>query len=176
MPQIDVTVPDSAAAVLVAAGAVSVAVPDSAASVLLASPSVDVAVPASTAAVICDDALASTFTAPTLVDWHLVASDMLALGARVAFSDCTTDGSPCRVKFTLHHDDATKDYGAKYSSPEQNTPHANGFDITVTADRGRSYDLYWSWTSGNESGGPTLVAAGAVYVPLNGEGDFPAEA
>ena len=100
-----------------------------------------------------------------------------ASGARVSVVELTTAGSPCRVKLSLVHASASETYSTRYSSPDQLTPHTGIFTtILATADRGLTYDLYWSWTSGNESAGPTLVAAAAVYVPLTGEGDYPAEA
>jgi hypothetical protein len=66
-----------------------------------------------------------------------------------------------------------------YSSPEQLTPHACMIGSLIPgafiddADRGITYDLYWSWTSGMSSAAYALFAADAIYVPANGEGSFP---
>lgn len=172
MPRIEVTVPDSSIDVLIgdravdvvlAADPVSVAIKDQPVNVTLAPQFVDV---------LCDDVLASTFTTPTLTSVHVNATDLGAPGARMYFT-AVTAGSPCRVKFKLHHASATEDYATKYSSPEELTPHATQVDITTSGDRGLTYDLYWSWTSGASSAGWALFAAAAIYVPANGEGDFP---
>lgn len=174
---VDVMLPSQTATVLVADQAVSVAVPVSAASVLAASPSVAVEVPPPAVSVVCDQLDIGGFVTPTLVDWSVLAADLETDGARISVVELTTDGSPCRVKLTLMHDSASKDYATKFSSPEQLTPHTGPFTtILATPDRGLTYDLYWSWTSGNESGGPELVAAAAIYVPLAGEGDYLVEA
>lgn len=175
---VDVMLPSQTATVLVADQAVSVAVPVSVASVLAASPSVSVEVPPSVVSVVCDDQIdVGGFVTPTLVDWSVLAEDLETSGARVSVVELTTDGSPCRVKLSLVHASASETYATKYSSPEQLAPHVGPFTtILATPDRGLTYDLYWSWTSGNESGGPELVAAAAIYVPLTGEGDYPAEA
>lgn len=175
MPHVDVVVPDAHVTVRAAADAAVVVVPAASATVLAAAGPATVTVPTNVASVICDDALASSFTTPALTHWELVATDLGLAGARIVFSGSTTSGSPCRVKFTLTDAGATQDYATRYSSPDQTTPHDVQVDVSLAADRGLTYDLYWSWTSGNEAGGPTLVAANAVYVPGNGEGDFPAE-
>ncbi len=156
---------------------IDVMVPDSHVTVLAESPAISVEVPDSSVSVVCDDAIASTYTEPTLTDWSVLAEDLEAAGAKVSVVELTTAGSPCRVKLSLVHADAGETYATKYSSPEQLTPH-DGIAATIrtTTDRGLTYDLYWSWTSGNESGGPELVAEAAIYVPLIGEGDYPAEA
>jgi len=156
---------------------IDIMVPDGAISVLAESPPISVGVPDSFVSVACDDVIASTYTEPTLTDWSVLAEDLEGEGARVSVVELTTAGSPCRVKLTLVHASASEAYATKFSSPEQLTPHV-GLSATIreTTDRGLTYDLYWSWTSGNESGGPELVAAEAIYVPLTGEGDYPAEA
>ena len=156
---------------------IDVVIPDNVISVLAESPAISVEVPGSFVSVVCDDVIASTYTEPTLTDWSVLAEDLEAAGTKVSVVELTTDGSPCRVKLSLVHADASETYATKFSSPEQLTPHSGmATTILAAADRGLTYDLYWSWTSGNESGGPELVAAEAVYVPLSGEGDYPAEA
>ena len=176
MPHVDVTLPQEWAAVAVGAQAAEVTVPDSSASVLAASPSVDVVIPEAVVSVICDDDLDSSFTTPTLTDWSVLAADIDSERARFSSVACVTAGSPCRIRFQLVN--GSKVHTTKYSSPEQNTPHIYGcqVDIVLVGDRGITYDLYWSWTSGNESGSWALVAAASVYVPADGEGDYPAEA
>jgi hypothetical protein len=157
---------------------IDVVIPDNVISVLAESPAISVEVPGSFVSVVCDDVIASTYTEPTLTDWSVTVEDLELAGARFKAVELTTAGSPCRVRLSLVHVDASQVYRTRYSSPEQNTPHDAGvqYDISDADDRGLTYDLYWSWTSGNESGGPELVAAEAVYVPLSGEGDYPAEA
>lgn len=141
------------------------------------SPRAVLTMPDQRALLVCDDELEASFTTPTLTDWSVLAEDLEAGGSRVSVVALTTAGSPCRVKLSLVHASAGETYATKFSSPEQLTPHTGIFTtITAVADRGLTYDLYWSWTSGNQSGGPELVAAAAIYVPLTGEGDFPAEA
>lgn len=176
MPHVDVTLAEQTATVTVAAPAAAVAVPDAAVSVLAAAPSVAVVAPLTTVSVVCDDALESSFTAPTLTDWSVTALDLGPEGARFTSVACVTAGSPCRIRFQLVN--GSKVHTSRYSSPEQNTPHVYGclVDIESSLDRGVTYDMYWSWTSGNESGSWALVSAASVYVPADGEGDYPAEA
>ena len=176
MPHVDVTLPQDWAAVTIGAQAAEVAVPDSGVSVLAAAPSVEVVIPDAVVSVVCDDALASTFTTPTLTDWSVTALDLGPEGARFTSVACATAGSPCRIRFQLVN--GSKVHTSRYSSPEQNTPHVYGclVDIESSLDRGVTYDMYWSWTSGNESGSWALVSAASVYVPADGEGDYPAEA
>lgn len=171
------TLPRAEARLVVGSPAVSLRLPRHEARIVVGQPAVPLQMPRQTALLVCRDVLAASFTTPTLVSWSVLAEDLESGGARVSVVEVETAGSPCRVKLTLVHASASDDYATKYSSPEQLTPHAGIFTtILAAADRGLTYDLYWSWTSGNESGGPDLLAAAAVYVPLTGEGDFPAEA
>ena len=175
------TLPRAEARLLLGSPAVSVRLPRQEARLTLGTPAVSLVLPRQEARIVCRDELAATFTTPTLTAWSLLAEDTVdAIGApacKVSVVAITTAGSPCRVKLTLRHASATQDYATKYSSPEQNTPHNNSVYVYISTggDRGLTYDLYWSWTSGNESAGPTLLAAAAVYVPNDGEGDYPAE-
>lgn len=150
----------------------NVIMPDSAVSVLIADPGVSVVMPDSSCSVICDDVLAATFTTPTLVSWHANAVDLGSLGCRVDFTNCTTAWSPCRVRFHLLDSET---YKTAFSSPEQLNPHEGSLTITGALNRGKAYDLRWSWTSGNESVTQELVLADAIYIPADGEGDYPAE-
>jgi hypothetical protein len=136
---------------------------------------VTVAVPDASVSVICLDPLESSFVTPTLTSWSVVAYDNELAGARVALIEAVTAGSPCRIKLTLVHAGASEQYATKYSSPDAQAHAGMSTDILLPADRGLDYDLYWTWTSGNETGGPELVAAEAVYVPTNGEGDVPSD-
>lgn len=126
-----------------------------------------VAVDTSRGLVTCSQIGEPTFTTPTLTEWHANAIDNGSLGCTVYFT-ATTAGSPCRVRF--HLIDA-ETYKTAFSSPVQLTPHASNLNITGTLNRGKYYDLKWSWTSGNESVTQELVLADAVYIPADGEGD-----
>lgn len=171
------TLPRAEARLVVGSPAVSLRLPRSEAELVVGQAPVPLRMPRQTALVVCRDVIAASFTTPTLVSWSVLAEDLEAAGARVSVVEVETAGSPCRVKLHLVHASASETYATKYSSPEQLTPHTGIFTtIAAAPDRGLTYDLYWSWTSGNESAGPTLLAAAAVYVPLTGEGDFPAEA
>lgn len=170
-------VPRAEAKLVVGSQVAVLTMPRQSAGLVLGSPAVPLTLPRQQALLVCEDELAATFTTPTLTDWSVLAEDLEAAGAKVSVVELTTAGSPCRVKLTLVHASASQSYATKYSSPDQLTPHTGPFTtILATPDRGLTYDLYWSWTSGNESGGPELVAAAAIYVPLTGEGDYPAEA
>jgi hypothetical protein len=128
----------------------------------------------SRALVTCSQIEEATFTTPTLVSWSALAQDNGSSGADVHFVTSVTAGSPCRIGFKLVKA-GTNDPRTGYSSPDQLTPHACSVDgITAAGDRGQTYDLYWRWTSGNQSAGYALVASAAIYIPNNGEGDFPA--
>lgn len=178
MSRVVLTLPRAEAKLVVGSPVVSLTLPRQAAVLSVGAPAVPLTLPNQRALLVCDDALDTDgFVTPTLTGWSVLAEDLEASGARVSVVELTTAGSPCRVKLSLVHASASETYSTKYSSPDQLTPHTGIFTtILATADRGLTYDLYWSWTSGNESAGPTLVAAAAVYVPLTGEGDFPAEA
>ena len=174
MPSITVVLPTAEVAILAAGSAAVCVLPDEGCAVALGESPINVTVGDRSVGVVCDDVLAPTFTTPTLTSWSIVAEDLESLGARVHFQTNVTAGSPCRVKFKLVDGAASEEYAGKYSSPEQNTPHTEHVDITTIADRGLTYDLYWAWSSGMSSATWALVAANAVYVPINGEGDFPA--
>jgi len=144
------------------------------AAVLIGNPDAVVSVDTTEAVVMCSQLAESTFTTPTLVSWEVLAQDNGSLGADVHFGPCVTAGSPCRVRFKLVLA-GSNDPRTPYSSPEQTTPHETSVtDITAAADRGETFDLYWSWSSGQQTGAYALVASAAIYIPNNGEGDFPA--
>lgn len=170
------TLPAAEARLVVGSPAAILTMPRQTARLVVGAPSVPLTMPGQRALLVCEDELAATFTTPTLVSWSVLVEDLGVPGARMSVVAVVTAGSPCRIKLTLIHASASEDYATKYSSPDQLTPHsaAMQFDVTAIGDRGLTYDLYWSWTSGNQSAGPTLVAAAAVYIPNNGEGDFPA--
>ncbi len=170
------TLPRAEGRLVVGSPEAALTLPRQEAALTVGSPALALVLPRQDARLLCRDELPDTFTEPTLTDWSLIAEDLELSGARVTVVSVTTAGSPCRVKLTLVHASASEDYATKYSSPDANEHAGMATDITALADRGLTYDLYWTWTSGNETGGPTLVAAAAVYVPLSGEGDFPAEA
>lgn len=170
------TLPRAEARLVVGSPAVSLRLPRQTANLVVGQPAVPLQMPRQTAMVVCRDIIAPTFTTPTLVSWSLLAEDLEAGGARISVVEVETAGSPCRIKLHLVHASASEIYATKYSSPEQLSPHTGIFTTILAAlDRGLTYDLYWSWTSGSQMGGPTLLAAAEVYVPLTGEGDFPAE-
>ena len=161
--------------VILAAGSAAVCVlPDEGIAVSVGEEPVSVAMGPQAVTTVCDDVLSATFTTPTLTSWGLVAYDLGLPGARVIYTPVVTAGTACRVKFKLVDGAASEEYAGRYSSPEQNTPHLSQVDITAVGDRGLTYDLYWAWSSGMSSASWALVAANAVYVPINGEGDFPA--
>lgn len=155
---------------------IDVFVPDAFISVLAESPAISVEVPGSFVSVVCDDLLESSYIEPTLVSWSVVAEDLGSSGARLSVVELVTAGSPCRVRLSLVHALNANARLTNFSSPEQLTPHSNiVMTIIADADRGLYYDLYWEWTSGNQSGGPDLAAEAAVYVPTRGEGNVPQE-
>jgi len=163
--------------VLVASGAVDCVVPDGSVQVAIDSPPIEVTIGDRSIFSVCDDIIAATFTTPTLTSWSALAIDEGISGVSVELG-AETAGSACRVRFKLVAAGAN-DLRSGYSSPDQNTPHAVTIDATgVTiidpSDRGLTYDLYWGWTSGMSAGAYALVDTAVIYVPNNGEGDFPA--
>jgi len=153
-------------------------VPDGSVQVAIDSPPIDVTLGDRSIVSVCDDIISPTYTAPTLTSWTALATDEGLNGITVVFG-AVTAGSPCRVRFKLTEATATVDQRSGYTAPEQNTPHAvtidaTGANIIASADRGLTYDLYWSWSSGMSTGAYALVAAAAIYNPIKGEGDFPA--
>jgi hypothetical protein len=164
---VSVYLEDTSAAVLLDSPTAAVVIEDTEASVLMDNPTATVTLEDTSALVVCDDVLALTFTTPTLTAWHANAIDNGSLGCTVYFT-ATTAGSPCRVRFHLID---TETYKGAFSSPDQNTTHASNVTITGTGNRGKSYDLKWSWTSGNEGVVQELILADAVYIPASGEGD-----
>lgn len=169
---VSVYLEDTSAAVLLDSPTAAVVIEDTAASVLMDNPTATVTLEDTSALVVCDDVLAQTFTTPTLTDWHANAIDNGAANCTVNFT-ATTAGSPCRVRFHLFD---TETSNKLFSSPEQNSPHASSHVITLSNLRGLTYDLRWSWSSGNESVFHELVMADAVYIPADGEGDELSEA
>lgn len=168
---VSVYLEDTSAAVLLDSPTATVMLEDTDASAMLDSPTAIVTIEDTSAMVVCDDVLAPAFTTPTLTEWHALAEDNGTLGALVTFT-ATTAGSACRVRFHLIDSET---YKTAFSSPDQNTPHTGTLTITGTLNRGKSYDLKWSWTSGNESVTQELVLADAVYIPADGEGDHLSE-
>jgi hypothetical protein len=132
--------------------------------------------PDTEARLLCDDQLAETFTTPTLTSWACTAEDLEIDLALVTFTNSVTAGSPCRVQFLLRLSGGTlHDQMTRYSTPEQNYPHAVSCDITESGDRAITYDLYWQWTSGMQSSSYALVAEDVIYVPGPGEDTVNAE-
>lgn len=172
------TLPDRRVTVLAAQGAVACVLPDAGVTVSADSPPISVTIGDTATTILCDDVIAASYTTPTLTSWEALATDEGANGITVEFL-AVTAGSPCRVRFKLVAATAN-DLRSIYTSPEQNTPHEVVLDATTAvgiidpSDRGLTYDLYWGWTSGSETGAYALVAAAAIYIPNNGEGDFPA--
>ena len=162
---------DTSAAVMIDIPAESVVMGDAAASVAIEIPTETIYMGDAQGLVVCDDVIASSFTTPTLTAWHANAVDNGSAGCEVAFT-ATTAGSPCRVMF--HLVDAVT-WKTPYSSPEQNTPHATSQTIAGAANRDKSYDLKWSWTSGSQSVTQELVLADAVFIPASGAGDHISE-
>jgi len=167
MRSVTVKMPVSSVAVLAADAGISVMMPSSSVEIVATDSAINVEIPDRSVSVLCDDDLASTFTTPTLVSWSANAVDLEAAGCRVYFS-AVTAGSPCRVRFHLFDTETTQKL---FSSPEQNTPHSTIHFITEAYLRGQTYDLFWSWSSGNESVFHELVLADAVYIPASGGGD-----
>jgi hypothetical protein len=174
-----VTLESNEVAVMANSRAVSVTVPDGFVTVAGEAAPIDVQIADGSITITCDDILSPTFTTPTLTSWACTAEDHGTGWVQVHFA-AVTAGSPCRVKFRLTK--ATHpDMRGGYSAPEQLTPHSCMIGPLIPGvyisdlDRGIYYDLYWSWTSGMSSAAYALVAADAVYVPSNGEGDFPSE-
>jgi hypothetical protein len=167
MRSVTVKMPVSSVAVLASDAGISVMMPNSSVEVIASDRAISVEMPPSSVSVLCDDNLASTFTTPTLTEWHANAIDNGSLGCTVYFT-ATTAGTACRVRFHLID---TETYKTAYSSPDQNTTHASTVTITGTGNRGKSYDLKWSWLSGNEGVVQELILADGVYIPASGEGD-----
>ena len=166
-----VYMPETSGAVMVGNPTESVDLGDLMQAVTLGNQTSSVTMDETAASVICDDVIAPAFSTPTLVSWRAVAVDNGSLGCEITFTG-TTAGSECRVRFHLI-DAAT--YKTAFSSPEQLTPHTGTLTVAGTLNRGKTYDLKWSWTSGNESVTQELVLADAVYVPADGEGDHTSE-
>jgi hypothetical protein len=172
-----VTLDSNEVAVMANSKAVSVTVPAGSVTVAGEASPIDVQIADGSITITCDDILSPTFTTPTLTSWWADSEDLGPDWVHVHFSAITV-GSPCRVKFRLTKS-THPDLRSGFSSPEQLTPHVSMIGSLIPgvyisdSDRGIYYDLYWSWTSGMSSAAYALVAADAVYVPSNGEGDFP---
>lgn len=172
-----VTLETNEVAVLAGGRAIEVKMPVGEATVLGESPPIDVGIADGTITVVCDDIISPTFTTPTLTSWECTAEDLGPDWIHVHFS-AVTAGTACRIKFKLALT-GHPDLRSGYSAPEQLTPHdcvigsLTPGSFISDSDRGITYDLYWSWTSGMSSATWALVAANAVYVPSTGEGDFP---
>lgn len=107
---------------------------------------------------------------PTVMFWSVYGLDNGDTNAIMMFQNCVTNGNPCQVKWRLVWNGII--YDTKYSSPEQNSPHAVNVTIVNPSHRGRTYDLYWSWKTQDSTSDWQLIATNAVYVPRSGDGDI----
>lgn len=167
---------------ILAAGSAAVCVlPDEGIAVNLGESPINVAMGAQEISVLCDDVIVpTTFVTPTIVSVECLAVDYMAgvtgsATVKFSFHDCVTAGSPCRASWRLvsQYDSAVicdaNNKGIEATAQPNMAAYLDPY--ASPSNRNCLYDLWWKWTSGSEFIDWTLVAAGAVFAPAEGDGD-----